>query len=163
MMLSPHFSEVELQDRRHRRWLEPDSRARYETLARRTLEVVRDAVGGPLVVISGERMESRTAASSRHMPPALRRDLAERSLDAAADISTGKRSPLQLAFIVLRLMAQREIPAGGVGLYRSFVHVDDRGTLRFWRGQGVDEQQWQTFTAAAADARTAIRISMEVG
>lgn len=163
MNISPHFTEAELQDRRHRRWLEPDSRQRYETLALRTLEAIRREVGGPLVIISGERLESRTAASSRHMPPALRRDPAERGLDAAADITTGKRSPLQLALIVLRMMAMREIPAGGVGLYRSFVHVDDRCSLRFWRGSGVDESQWQTFAAAAADARTAIRISMEVG
>jgi len=124
---------------------------------------LRDAVGGPLVVISGERLESKTAASSRHMPPALRRDPSQRGLDAAADITSGRMSPLQVALIALRLMAQREIPAGGVGLYRSFVHVDDRRELRFWRGQGVDENQWQTFTAAAADCRTALRISMEVG
>jgi len=163
MQLSPHFTVAELQDRRHRRWLEPDSEERYAQLARRTLEPLRDAVGGPLVVISGERLESKTAASSRHMPPALRRDPSQRGLDAAADITSGRMSPLQVALIALRLMAQREIPAGGVGLYRSFVHVDDRRELRFWRGQGVDENQWQTFTAAAADCRTALRISMEVG
>jgi hypothetical protein len=163
MNLTAHFTAAELQDRRHRRWLQPDSEERYARLARHTLEPLREAVGGPLVVISGERMESKTAASSRHMPPALRLDPAQRAPDAAADLSSGRMSPLQLALIALRLMAQREIPAGGVGLYRTFVHIDDRRTLRFWRGAGVDDNQWNTFVTAAADCRTAIRINMEVG
>jgi hypothetical protein len=65
--------------------------------------------------------------------------------------------------VALRLMGQREIPVGGVGIYPTFVHLDNRGRLASWRGKGVDEQTWQKFRAAVVDCATCVRISMEVG
>jgi hypothetical protein len=50
-----------------------------------------------------------------------------------------------------------------VGIYPTFVHLDNRGRLASWRGKGVDEQTWQKFRAAVVDCATVIRISMEVG
>jgi hypothetical protein len=85
------------------------------------------------------------------------------SPDAAADVQVGGMLPIDVALVVLRLMGQREIPVGGVGIYPTFVHIDNRGRLASWRGSGVDEQTWQKFRAAVVDCATVIRISMEVG
>jgi hypothetical protein len=167
--LSPHFSDVELVDWRHGHvWQTPTSRARYVELAQCTLEPIREAVGRSVRVVSGERRESKTAANSRHMPPELRPNPAQRGKpdgtpDAAADLQVAGVTPLELAVIVLRLMGQREVPVGGVGIYPTFVHVDNRGRLASWRGTGVDEATWQRFRHAVADCATCIRISMEVG
>lgn len=166
--LSPHFSDVELVDWRHGHvWQTTTSRARYVELATRTLEPLRSELGRSIAVVSGERRESKTAANSRHMPPELRPNPRERgkpdgSPDAAADIRVGGVSPLDLALLVLRLMAQRVIPVGGVGLYGSFVHIDNRGKLASWRGSGVDDQTFARFRSGVADCATCIRISMEV-
>ena len=70
---------------------------------------------------------------------------------------------LELALVVLRLMGPREIPVGGVGIYPTFIHVDNRGKLASWRGTGVDEATFQRFRSAVADCATCVRISMEVG
>ena len=82
--------------------------------------------------------------------------------DAAADIKSAGVSPLDLALLVLRLMAQRVIPVGGVGIYPGFVHVDNRGRLASWRGSGVDDSTFARFRSGVADCATCIRISMEV-
>lgn len=167
--LSPHFSDVEFVDWRNGHvWQTPTSRARYLELATRTLEPLRDALGKSVRIVSGERKESKTAANSRHMPPELRPNPKERgkpdgSPDAAADVQVGGVAPLDVALLALRLMGQRVIPVGGVGIYPTFVHIDNRGRLASWRGQGVDEQTWQRFRAAVVDCATVVRISMEVG
>ena len=167
--LSPHFSDVELVDWRNGHvWQTPTSKARYIELCQRTLEPIRAAVGRSVKVVSGERLESKTAANSRHMPPEKRPNPKERgkpdgSPDAAADVQVGGMLPIDVALVVLRLMGQREIPVGGVGIYPTFVHIDNRGRLASWRGNGVDEQTWQKFRAAVVDCATAVRISMEVG
>jgi hypothetical protein len=166
--LSPHFSDVEFLDWRSGHvWLTPTSRARYVELATRTLEPLRSELGRSIAVVSGERRESRTAANSRHMPPELRPNVRERGTpdgrpDAAADIKSAGVSPLDLALLVLRLMAQRVIPVGGVGIYPGFVHVDNRGRLSSWRGSGVDDATFARFRSGVADCATCIRISMEV-
>lgn len=166
--LSPHFSDVEFLDWRSGHvWLTPTSRARYVELATRTLEPLRAELGRSIAVVSGERRESKTAANSRHMPPELRPSAKERGTpdgrpDAAADIKSAGVSPLDLALLVLRLMAQRVIPVGGVGIYPGFVHVDNRGRLASWRGSGVDDATFARFRSAVADCATCIRISMEV-
>lgn len=167
--LSPHFSDVELVDWRNGHvWQTQTSRARYIELCQRTLEPIRAAVGKSVKVVSGERRESKTAANSRHMPPELRPNPRERgkpdgSPDAAADLKVAGVTALELALVVLRLMGQREIPVGGVGIYPSFIHVDNRGRLASWRGTGVDEATFRRFQGAVADCATAVRISMEVG
>ena len=101
------------------------------------------------------------------MPPELRPNPRERgkpdgSPDAAADLKSAGVTPLELATLALRLMAQRVIPVGGVGIYPSFIHLDNRGRLASWRGSGVDEATWNRFRGAVADCATCIRISMEV-
>jgi len=166
--LSPHFSDIEFLDwRSGHKWLTATSRPRYLELATRTLEPLRLELGRSIAVVSGERKESKTAANSRHMPPELRPNPRERgkpdgSPDAAADLKSAGVTPLELATLALRLMAQRVISVGGVGIYPTFVHIDNRGRLASWRGSGVDEATWTRFRGAVADCATCIRISMEV-
>lgn len=165
--LSPHFSDVEFVDWRNgHKWLTPTSRGRYEELATRTLEPIRAALGSSIKIVSGERKESKTAANSRHMPPELRPNVKERgkpngSPDAAADIKTASKAPLEVALTVIRLMGSRAIPVGGIGIYPTFVHVDNRGRLASWKGNGVDDATWRTFRNAIADCATALRLAAE--
>lgn len=171
--LGEHFVAWELMDRRsgptqqRRVWLTATSRERYARLVRGTLEPLRDTAGA-LGVVSGERRESRTAANSRHMPPEYRPDARHRATpdgrtDAAADIRSHTLSPLAVATAALRLMGQNAIPVGGVGIYPTFAHVDNRGLLAVWRGTGVDDATWALICAARDAAASAIRTRMEVG
>jgi hypothetical protein len=167
--LSPHFSDVEFVDWRNgHKWLTPTSRPRYVELANLSLEPIRAALGSSVKVVSGERKESKTAANSRHMPPELRPNPRERgkpngSPDAAADIKSAGKTPLDIALTVIRLMASKAIPVGGVGIYPTFVHVDNRGRLASWKGTGVDDATWRTFRNAVADCATALRLAAEAG
>jgi len=125
---------------------------------------IRDEVGAPVRVISGERAHSRTAKSSKHVPPEYRATIADRALtDAAADLATVAMPAADLACLALRLMGQGAIPAGGVGVYPAFAHVDNRGRVATWRGPGVSDADYARVTAAAQVARQAIRTRMEVG
>lgn len=51
----------------------------------------------------------------------------------ALDFSCATGSPREWAFFLRNLRAAGQF-AGGVGLYRSFVHVDTRGTNADWEG-----------------------------
>jgi len=167
--LSLNYAAWELMDRRSgpglhgRRWLRAGSRARYQRLVTGTVQRIRDEVGGAVRIVSGERAHSKTAKSSRHVPPEDRADPRERGDDAAADLATAFLSALDLACLALRLMGQGVIPAGGVGVYPDFAHVDNRGTVKFWRGPGVSDADYARVQAAAQVARQAIRTRMEVG
>lgn len=104
----------------------------------RFLEIVRERVGVPLHVNSWYRSPEYNAVVS----------VAERSLHplgVAADFWASSQTPLALARGVLEMP---EAPKLGVGLYRSFVHVDIRGFVgradvpARW-GVGVDPDWWR--------------------
>ncbi len=138
-MLSPHFEAAEFH-RGHGWAVLNQSRARYVRLAVETLEPLREASGGPLRVISGERSRAKgnygsSVSSSRHLPPSERKT-PPRFADAAADLVSPKLAPRALAEMALRLMAQGAIPPGGVGVYPTFVHVDNRGSIATWEEDG---------------------------
>jgi hypothetical protein len=167
--LTLNYAAWEVMDRRSgpglygRRWLRPGSRARYLRLLAGSVQRIRDEVGDKVRVISGERAHSKTAKSSRHVPPEDRADPRERGDDAAADLATAFMSATELACLALRLMGQGVIPAGGVGVYPAFAHLDNRGRVATWRGPGVSDADYARVTAAAQVARQAIRTRMEVG
>ena len=167
--LTRNYAAWEMMDRRSgpgihgRRWLTMGSHARYLRLTARTVQVIRDEVGAPVRVISGERAHSKTAKSSKHVPPEHRADAPDGEADAAADLATSVMPAADLACLALRLMGQRAIPAGGVGVYPGFAHVDNRGTVAIWRGDGTTDADWSRVQAAARSARAALRASMEVG
>lgn len=137
--LSPHFVATEFH--RGHGWAVPNqSRARYVRLCVETLEPLREASGGPLRVISGERSRAKgnygsSVSSSRHLPPAERQK-PPAFADAAADLISSLLTPRQLAELALRLMLEGRIPPGGVGVYPSFTHIDNRGTVATWEEDG---------------------------
>jgi len=51
---------------------------------------------------------------------------------SAADITCKSRSPRQLKTIIERLIAQKKLYFGGIGLYKGFVHVDIRKEYARW-------------------------------
>lgn len=50
----------------------------------------------------------------------------------AADITVKSKTPKQLAAIVERLISQGKIKIGGMGIYKSFIHVDTRKNTARW-------------------------------
>ncbi len=91
----------------------------------RRAEALRAEVG-PLIVTSG----FRSAAWNRRIGGAK----GSLHLTASAlDLTSRKYSGQQLADIYLRLMADGQVPDGGVGRYPGWVHVDI-GRPRRWTG-----------------------------
>jgi len=145
--LSDNFLEAEFHGGRG--WAAPGSRARYEALARGTLEEVRlsarERWGDVWVIVTpngGERSKrlgnyGSSVPGSRHLPPEDRAR-GQQGSDAAADIkvvyaATGRYVPAaDVAELVETLMAAGRIPQGGVGRYASFTHVDNRGSVARW-------------------------------
>lgn len=52
----------------------------------------------------------------------------------AADLVSQKHTPRQLRAIIERLIKEKKISEGGLGLYPSFVHYDIRGTKSRFNG-----------------------------
>jgi uncharacterized protein YcbK (DUF882 family) len=89
-------------------------------------EVLRRAIGGPLIVVSGYRSPSYNrriggATRSQHMT-ASALDLVSRTMSAA-----------KLRAIYLELIKGGKVLDGGVGTYPGFLHIDI-GPARRWKG-----------------------------
>lgn len=90
------------------------------------LQIIRDYIGIPIHLNSGYR----TKAYNDALPGASPKS---QHLQAkAADIITRKHTPKQLAAIIKKLIKEGKILQGGVGVYKSFVHYDIRGTEARW-------------------------------
>jgi uncharacterized protein YcbK (DUF882 family) len=50
----------------------------------------------------------------------------------AADITTKNKTPKQLAAIIEKLIAQKKMKQGGLGIYAGFIHYDIRGAKARW-------------------------------
>jgi uncharacterized protein YcbK (DUF882 family) len=109
-------------------------------LATSLLEPIRLHAGCPLTVISGYRTPEYNkriggAKQSRHVT------------GEAADIrGTRNTSADELHRLILQLHASGRLPdLGGLGLYRTWVHVDLKRAgdthLRQWNGKGVGSEQ----------------------
>jgi hypothetical protein len=97
-------------------------------LARNVLQPMRDKFG-PCTVNSGFRTDAKNAEvggakSSQHLYHRTPKDV-------AADVTFVRGTPDEWA-----TEAERLLPQGGVGRYRSFVHVDNRSTRARWTGAG---------------------------
>lgn len=101
-------------------------------------EAVRGLLGGlPLVILSGYRTEAYNstlegaASKSQHVQ------------GRAIDLAHGKLSARDVFDRIREAQARGELPMlGGVGLYRTFVHIDTRpkvppGHLAVWTGKGI--------------------------
>jgi len=95
-------------------------------LLAKNLQVIRDYIESPLVIISGYRTKKYNtriggARRSQHM------------LAKAGDLRTSTHTPQELREVIVKLIKEGKIMKGGVGLYNTFVHYDVRGRNARWR------------------------------
>ena len=118
----------------------PDNLLGNVTRLAGTLTLIRLAAGVPLAIISGYRTPDYNkriggAAQSTHMTC------------EGADVRPGRgMSPAELHDMILAHYQNKKLPdLGGLGLYRSWVHVDIKkaadGHLRRWTGKGVGSER----------------------
>jgi len=91
------------------------------------LQVLRDDLDAGIYVISGYRTPAHNkkvggAKSSRH----LKAD--------AADIMSKSYTPRQIYNRIEKLIKAGKMKQGGLGLYKTWVHYDVRGTAARWKG-----------------------------
>jgi uncharacterized protein YcbK (DUF882 family) len=102
-----------------------------------TAQAIRDYIGRPLSVISGYRTPAWIervggAKGSQHVQA------------KALDLRAGNMTAADLHAAVLELYEAGKLPRlGGLGLYRTFVHIDIRdrkadGSIARWSGKGVE-------------------------
>jgi uncharacterized protein YcbK (DUF882 family) len=90
------------------------------------LQVLRDAIGEP-VFISGSGY--RTPEHNKKVGGAPK---SQHLTASAADISVKSLTPKQLAAKIERLIKDRKMKQGGIGIYPGFVHYDIRGRAARW-------------------------------
>lgn len=95
------------------------------------LQVIRNEINKPLIIISGYRDISFNkkcggAPNSQHLQA------------TASDLRVKDMSPKDLYSIIEKLISENKILQGGLGLYEresgGFVHYDTRGIKARWRG-----------------------------
>lgn len=89
------------------------------------LQVLRDALGKPVHILSGYRTPAHNAAvggakASQHL------------VAKAGDLQVKGLSPANLHTTIERLIAEGKMKQGGLGLYPTFVHYDVRGYKARW-------------------------------
>ena len=100
----------------------------------KNLQVLRDHVGKPIVIISGYRSPKYNrriggARKSQHMQA------------KAADIKIGGMSPKEVMATIVKLIKEGKMQPGGIGLYTTFTHYDIRGWNARWYGKGVKDDR----------------------
>jgi uncharacterized protein YcbK (DUF882 family) len=90
------------------------------------LQVLRDYLKVPVRITgSGYRTPSHNkkvggAKNSQHLTA------------SAGDINADGFTPVQLAKVIEKLIAEGKMTEGGIGIYKGFVHYDIRGTKARW-------------------------------
>lgn len=90
------------------------------------LQVLRDHLKVPVRITgSGYRTPSHNAKvkgakNSQHL------------YANAADINADGYAPKQLAAVIEKLIAEKKMEQGGIGIYKGFVHYDRRGKKARW-------------------------------
>ncbi len=102
----------------------PDVLENLRELAK-NLQVLRDELGKPIKINSGYRSPAHNkkiggVRNSQHVK------------GKAADIVVTGLTPTQLAAVIFKLIEQKKMRQGGVGIYPNFVHYDTRGTKARW-------------------------------
>lgn len=107
-------------------WIEERLRPLCETL-----EMIREAVGGPVAILSGYRTE----AYNRSIGGAK---LSQHVQGRAADIRCARLKTPELHMLIDSLYRAGKLPhLGGLGRYVNFVHVDVRQGPRLARWTGT--------------------------
>lgn len=89
------------------------------------LQVLRDHLGKPITINSGYRSPSYNkrvggAVNSQHLT------------GHAGDIHVPGKRPVQVKAMIEKLISEGKMKQGGIGLYKTFVHYDTRGTIARW-------------------------------
>ena len=91
------------------------------------LQVLRDYLNEPILINSGYRSPEYNkkvggVKNSQH------------TKGRAADIRVNSLTPKELHDVIEKLIADKKMKQGGLGLYGTFVHYDVRGTKARWNG-----------------------------
>ena len=91
----------------------------------KNLQVLRDEVKKSIQITSGYRSPEHNAKvkgakNSLHV------------LGMAADIKVAGMTPKQVAEVIERLIAEKKMKEGGIGIYKTWLHYDHRNTKARW-------------------------------
>ncbi len=91
----------------------------------KNLQVLRDYLGKSIKINSGYR-------SPAHNKAVKGEKNSYHTKGKAADIVVNGYTPTQLAAVIFKLIEEKKISQGGVGIYPTFVHYDIRGKKARW-------------------------------
>jgi uncharacterized protein YcbK (DUF882 family) len=91
----------------------------------KNLQVLRDEVKKSIQITSGYRSPEHNAKvkgakNSQHIT------------GMAADIKVSGMTPKQVAEVIERLIAEKKMKEGGIGIYKTWLHYDIRNTKARW-------------------------------
>lgn len=91
----------------------------------KNLEVLRKHLGNPIRITSGYRSKEHNqkiggALNSMHIT------------GMAADIQVAEVKPIEVAKAIELLIKEGKMKEGGLGIYRTWIHYDIRGTKARW-------------------------------
>ena len=98
------------------------------------LQVLREHIGKPIIVISGYR----SPAYNRKIDGARR---SQHLVAKAGDLIVNGMTPDEVKEAIVHLIKEGKMKKGGVGLYTHFTHYDVRGFNRRWYGKGIKDYQ----------------------
>ena len=91
----------------------------------KNLQALRDYLGEPVRLNSGYRTLSYNARIGGAKE-------SQHCLAKAADITVKSKTPKQLAAVIEKLISERKMAQGGLGVYPGFLHYDVRGRKARW-------------------------------
>jgi uncharacterized protein YcbK (DUF882 family) len=91
----------------------------------KNLQVLRDEVKKSIQITSGYR-------SPEHNSKVKGAKLSQHITGMAADIKVAGMTPKQVAEVIERLIAEKKMKEGGIGIYKTWLHYDHRGTKARW-------------------------------
>lgn len=92
-----------------------------------TLQLIRDLIDLPIKVVSGRRCAKHNAAVGGAKK-------SQHKLGNAADIQVVGLSPKEVYEVIEQIHRENKAHIGGLGLYKTFVHLDKREGVARWRG-----------------------------
>ena len=89
------------------------------------LQVLRDYIGEPLHINSGYRTPTYNKKVGG-------KPLSQHLKAKASDLTAKSYTPKKLAAVIEKLIAEKKMKQGGIGIYPGFTHYDIRGTKARW-------------------------------